>query len=243
MICDARPGSGAAERRLADRGLRQGALHLLRLRLPPSAAVRRAWARTACSQSLLLACGQIKRPARFLAPALHQLANSPIRELLERVPEAEHHHVDVRRLTDRAEVCSGDRDQVAVERSAGCRSACRWRRPAALVRIESLTRRWPTPQLLFSRLPKLVMSRRIWPVCLWPAILKTTSWHDAQVDAVDHRQEHRVALGVLAAVRAQVAVVVDQLSRTRRPDRRRCRSLRRSTVSGLKFISEVSVGM
>ena len=39
---DARSGSGAAARRLADRGLRQGALHLLRLRLSPPAAVRRA---------------------------------------------------------------------------------------------------------------------------------------------------------------------------------------------------------
>ena len=36
--------------------------------------------------------------------------------------------------------------------------------------------------------------------------------HEAQIDPIDHRQEHSIALGVLAAVRAQVAVGVDQRS-------------------------------
>ncbi len=69
--------------------------------------------------------------------------------------------------------------------------------------------RWLTPQLSFSRLPKLMMSSRIWPECRCaPKMWKMLLAH-AEVDALDHRQEDAAALGVLAAVLAQIRVLRD----------------------------------
>ena len=66
---DARSGSGAAERRLADRHLRQGALHLLRLRVPSPAAVRRPRRLPPAGEPAV--ARQIKKGRRdFSAPAL-----------------------------------------------------------------------------------------------------------------------------------------------------------------------------
>ena len=53
MIATLRPGSGASAGRLGHCDLRQGALHLLRLRLPPPAARTAFRAPTVCSANLL----------------------------------------------------------------------------------------------------------------------------------------------------------------------------------------------
>ena len=73
----------------------------------------------------------------------------------------------------------------------------------------ALTRRWPTPQSLLSRLPKFRMSARNWKrVALAAQVLKR-SCATLKSMPPDHRQEHRVALRVLAAMLAEVAVLAD----------------------------------
>ena len=80
---------------------------------------------------------------------------------------------------------------------------------APLACVTGTTRRWLTPQLWFSRLPKFVMSMRNWPAFRLPPMLLKTSCDDAQVHPLHHREEHAAALRVLAAVLAQVLVLVD----------------------------------
>ena len=76
--------------------------------------------------------------------------------------------------------------------------------------------RWPVPQSWFSRLPKLVMSSRICAGMPLPGEVGEEILGQAQVHALDDRQEHGASLGVLPAVLVEVGVLLDVVLERRR---------------------------
>ena len=67
--CDVGQGSAAAERRMAAREVRQRPLHVLRVRVPPAAAVRRAGCVSPAGQPALAEPDGRCRPCRLTTPA------------------------------------------------------------------------------------------------------------------------------------------------------------------------------
>ena len=142
-----------------------------------------------------------------------------------------------------AVVCSGDGDQVAADILQVVASACRCASAVGVGQDLVVDQTLADAPVVVQQVAEV---RDVEPDLAGVPAAADAVEHvlgDAQVDPVDDRQEHAVALGVLAAVRAEVAVRVDLAVRTPRPVRRRCSVRAAVTVNGLKFISDVSRGM
>ena len=88
--------------------------------------------------------------------------------------------------------------------TAGLVRICSW-----LLVLTVPTGRLATPHLLFSRLPKLMKSSADLEAVALSADVAEEVLRDREVRLPEHRHHHAVALSVLAAVLAQILVLLD----------------------------------
>src|SRR5947208_2213488 len=146
---------------------------------------------------------------QFTNSPIHQLTNSPI--LLEGVPEAEHHHVDVRpcrrknrrRLERRRDEVPAGRLQVIGEAALSVRS----RAGQDLTVYQTLA----DAEVVVQQVTEVGDVQTNLPRVTPPGDAVEDVLGQVQVDRVDHRQEEGAPFRILTAVRAQIAVRLNEL--------------------------------